>query len=156
MNTVYIQGIFSNIYTLSLCCFVVGLLGCNTTWTCRYVTSVSEMEAVCSSRMLVYTYKSAQCYSTEDQHHQCYDHKNKLDILPEMNKEIENCNIANNRAYSIRYFFKFWRIQMKQIFLLMFLHRIWNVFRILIKSERCVWKHLPFCSLVGHYHIEKR
>jgi hypothetical protein len=74
-------------------------------WTCRYVTSVSEMEAVCSSRMLVHTYKSAQCYGTEDQHHQCYDHKNKLDILPEMNKEIENCNIANNRAYSIRYFF---------------------------------------------------
>jgi hypothetical protein len=56
----------------------VGLLGCYTMWTCRLIpmfwrtcclhlqeTSALRMEEVCSSEMLISTYKSTQLYNPE-------------------------------------------------------------------------------------------
>jgi hypothetical protein len=46
----------------------VGLLGCNTVWTCR--AEALKMKTVCFSKMLVSTYKSTLYYNPEDMHQQ--------------------------------------------------------------------------------------
>jgi hypothetical protein len=61
---------------------LAGLLDCGAMWTCRWIPTFQRnllpspsglMEAVCSSKTLVSTYKSTWCYNPEDQHRHLYN-----------------------------------------------------------------------------------
>jgi hypothetical protein len=49
----------------------VGLLGCNAVWTCKYIPEL-KMEAICSSEMLVSTYKTTCRNNPQYQHRHVY------------------------------------------------------------------------------------